>query len=513
MFNTSYCRCKALLKLSQSAISTDLSHKVDLRSYASKVIYSSGSPHEKTHKHETYDDDELDTTLKRPSFEYRPVENKQFSQQEPQKKSYSPRDKSYEVKHKKRYPAETNTLIEKKKPAPPVQLFDTNYTFLDNTEKIRIKPRSPIVEDEDLKPDKLYKRNYKIIDNPSYSRELSYQQNKEDEKSTQSKNDHENDTISHNYSTRQLKKKYSFDSNLEFKNDADNVSPLKLDIINAIPNTNEDVTTCTVKQTDVTPNTDGTLTPTDLRPRYKTIDTPEGQITINLADDEFDMKDFIKEFDEQLAKPLDECTEDISYFGPDFAPTFNFAAYADKSALIQQFVKLGVKLYKVEKNMDHMRALLSVDLEKELPLYIQFLHDCGVPANCLGDAITENPMILKEDLDDMRTRIRYLMAHNFKPDSIARIITKNPSWLVWATKFIDERLGHFQNEFKLGGSDVRFLATKAPKLITYPMRHVNENTFAVREQMGFDKLETKLLLLYKPRLWMNSEWLDSIIIQ
>lgn len=238
--------------------------------------------------------------------------------------------------------------------------------------------------------------------------------------------------------------------------------------------------------------------------RYKMLETPEGRVKYDLSADEFDMAGFLKKLEE--TKPLDQCHEDISDFGPTFPPTFNFAAYADKSPIIQEFVKLGVKLYKVEKNQDHMRSLLNVNPEKDLPVYLQFLHDCGVPADALGDVITKNPMIFQEDMDDLKTRIRYLRAHEFKVSSIARIVTKNPTWLCWSTKHIDERLGHFQNEFKLSGADVRFLATRQPKLITYKMKHILENTFAVKEEMGFNRREVQVLLLSKPRLWMNSEF-------
>ncbi|XP_014238643.1 transcription termination factor 3, mitochondrial [Trichogramma pretiosum] len=238
--------------------------------------------------------------------------------------------------------------------------------------------------------------------------------------------------------------------------------------------------------------------------RSKTLETVDGKISFDLGVDEFHKGEFLKEFKMSLPKPLDECQEDLSSVGLNLAPTFNFAAYADHSELIQQYVHLGVDLHKMEKNQDHMRALLTVDYKKELPMYIQFLHDCGVPADELGEVITKAPLILTEDLDDMKVRIRYLVAHDFNKDSIARIITKNPGWLLWATKKIDERLGHFQNEFKLASAEVRYLATKAPKLITFNFKHIHENTFAVREQMGFNKAEQKVLLLVKPQLWTLS---------
>jgi len=40
------------------------------------------------------------------------------------------------------------------------------------------------------------------------------------------------------------------------------------------------------------------------------------------------------------------------------------------------------------------------------------------------------------------------------------------------TEKIDRRLGHFQKTFKLTGNEVRNLAVKRPRLITYRMAHV-----------------------------------------
>ncbi|XP_014213447.1 transcription termination factor 3, mitochondrial isoform X2 [Copidosoma floridanum] len=316
------------------------------------------------------------------------------------------------------------------------------------------------------------KINYTLRDNPAYSKELLFDKDTEE---TKPKDVNHGDTekltnvVDKSISCIKDHPVYHFDPKLE---EYPNVDP-----------TNE----------------------TETNLRQKVIRSPEGAIEYDLSLDEFNVSKYIKELvNTQPLGPLQKCDEDISDFGPGLGPSFNFASYANKSRLIQEYVKLGVALYKVEENEHHMRALLTMDLEKELPVYIQFLHDCGVPSDCLGDVITENPMVLKEDLDDLKTRIRYLRAHDFTVDSIARIVTKNPTWLTWATKHVDERLGHFQNEFKLTANEVRFLATKQPKLITYHFKRIHENTFAVREEMGFKPLETKVLLLSKPRLWMNN---------
>lgn len=89
-------------------------------------------------------------------------------------------------------------------------------------------------------------------------------------------------------------------------------------------------------------------------------------------------------------------------------------------------------------------------------------------------------------------------------DEIQTIVCKNPFWLNFNTKRIDRRLGYFQKNFDLTGNDVRFLTSKQPNLITYNMQHVRETTFAVLEEMGFGKDETKCLLLNIPKIWMMS---------
>lgn len=114
-------------------------------------------------------------------------------------------------------------------------------------------------------------------------------------------------------------------------------------------------------------------------------------------------------------------------------------------------------------------------------------------------------LIFKVDLDDMQTRVNYLEAKRFSKTQIQRILTLNPFWLMFSTRRIDKRLGYFQKEFGLKGDDVRFLASKLPRLITYNMEHIRQATFCIREEMGFDKEEIKCLLLSKPRLWMLSK--------
>lgn len=70
---------------------------------------------------------------------------------------------------------------------------------------------------------------------------------------------------------------------------------------------------------------------------------------------------------------------------------------------------------------------------------------------------------------------------------------------------IDRRLGYFQENYSLSGDEVRYVSTKLPKLITYSLHHVKTNTFAIREEMGFEEAEVKQLIIKKPKLFMLSK--------
>lgn len=205
---------------------------------------------------------------------------------------------------------------------------------------------------------------------------------------------------------------------------------------------------------------------------------------------------------ETIDPRLPQSLEDFPNY---FPPTFNFASYVNKSETLQKFVELGVDLSKIEKRKGLPQYLLRLDFERDVKPHLFFLHDLGMPAEYFGDFLTRNPLIFKESIDDMETRVYYLRSKKFSIEQVQNIVGRNPFWLSFSTKRIDRRLGWFQKNFKLVGDDIRHLTTKQPRLITYNLEHIRSATFKVREEMGFDELETKALLLSKPRLWMASE--------
>ncbi|XP_066594197.1 transcription termination factor 3, mitochondrial [Prorops nasuta] len=226
------------------------------------------------------------------------------------------------------------------------------------------------------------------------------------------------------------------------------------------------------------------------------------KLCLNLNNDDSDIDIFNMPI--KLPSALDKCDEDVSDIGPYYTSTFNIAKYADISTTIQKLVDLGVKLYKYD-HTNIMNHLLNSDFDRDIKPYIKFLVDCGLPLDSLGEYISKCPFIFKEDLDDLHTRIRYLRAHNFSIDMIKVILSKNPGWIIFPTKFIDKRLGFFQKRFKLNGYQVRKVTVRHPKLITFKMEHIEISTFSIKEEMGFTPEETKSLLLTKPRIWTKNK--------
>ncbi|CAL4058709.1 unnamed protein product, partial [Meganyctiphanes norvegica] len=200
-----------------------------------------------------------------------------------------------------------------------------------------------------------------------------------------------------------------------------------------------------------------------------------------------------------LSEP--SCPSEIDNVATALRPTFNLAAYVNKSDTLQKMVDLGVDLNRLEKRKGIASFILKLDFEKNMKDHISFLYDAGVDASDLGRFITINPLIFNNSLEDLEARVNYLESKHFSKQEISRIFSRNPFWLQFSTYRVDGRLGFFQRTFDLTGTEVRQLATRLPKLITHNLHHIKRTTFAIQEEMGFDSMETKQLLLTQPKIW------------
>lgn len=159
-------------------------------------------------------------------------------------------------------------------------------------------------------------------------------------------------------------------------------------------------------------------------------DKPENSKTSFELLDLESIDEAIKNLEEEKPKSiLQNCEEDLSHIAPYLKPSYNFAAYVNKSETLQELLKLGVNLYKVEKIRDAPNYITSLNFENDIKEHVIFIHSLGLSVENIGVFITKNPFIFKEDLNDLKTRVAYLKFKKFDDESITRILSLNPKWL------------------------------------------------------------------------------------
>lgn len=196
-------------------------------------------------------------------------------------------------------------------------------------------------------------------------------------------------------------------------------------------------------------------------------------------------------------------TLDYDAVHKEIRPTFNLAAYANKSEVLRELTKLGVELYKLDKKVDLAEHILKLDFNKDIVPIIQFLHDNGVNPDDLGQVLSKNPAILIESLEDLNVRINYLESKKFTKEMILNIITEFPIWLSNSVQEIDAKLGFLQKMFKLRGDEVRTLSSNFPKVISIPNRNITASKFIFLEEMGFEEHEVKKIIVHYPNYLKN----------
>lgn len=241
------------------------------------------------------------------------------------------------------------------------------------------------------------------------------------------------------------------------------------------------------------------------------IDRPESEKSAEFKIDWDDEMQTIYEIEkEENCRSVLAPVEDESkyYTEPMLRPSFYLASYVPKSKTLQQLMELGVSLNDIERKQ-RAHFAIKLDFERDIEGHISFLtKNVGVDISEIGSILTKNIFLLKSSIDDLQTRVNYLMWKRFTPANIRHIVTKNPYWLSFNTRRIDRRLGYFQNEFQLHGYQVRALTLEYPRVITADLETVKEATFSIREECCFEPFELKRILLKCPQLFMMRMYLD-----
>ncbi|KAK7100151.1 hypothetical protein V1264_023144 [Littorina saxatilis] len=186
-------------------------------------------------------------------------------------------------------------------------------------------------------------------------------------------------------------------------------------------------------------------------------------------------------------------------------PSYNLAPYVAKSEVLQKLVGLGVDLSAVEKVSDAADFVVQANWDVDIQPRLLFLRDVGVDDSQLGHVLTKNPLLLKEDVEDMQMRIDYMHSKKFSKDEVSYIVKKAPLTLLLPVKYIDKKLGFLQTSFHLTGDEVRLVATKLPKIVPWKLQKLKDIRFYMKEMLGFSDKEQKAMLLATPRVYLSSK--------
>lgn len=70
---------------------------------------------------------------------------------------------------------------------------------------------------------------------------------------------------------------------------------------------------------------------------------------------------------------LEPCQEDVSDISKFTSPSFNLAAYVNQSQTLQELVKMGVNLNKIENRKGAAECILKLDFEKHIKEYLRYV--------------------------------------------------------------------------------------------------------------------------------------------
>eukprot|EP00088_Acartia_fossae_P032459 TRINITY_DN3322_c0_g1_i2.p1 TRINITY_DN3322_c0_g1~~TRINITY_DN3322_c0_g1_i2.p1 ORF type:complete len:417 (+),score=68.54 TRINITY_DN3322_c0_g1_i2:308-1558(+) len=192
-------------------------------------------------------------------------------------------------------------------------------------------------------------------------------------------------------------------------------------------------------------------------------------------------------------------------------PTRSLASIINDSKNLQKLVDLGIDLNAWESKQE-LGLAVKLDFDRDVVPTLKFLSDIGIPDDLQGDVLTRNPAILEQTIEDMETRVAYLVSKKFSKDDIA-LIAFDSGWLTFSVKGVDSRLGFMQKTFGLTGNEVRALTVKCPQLILTNklVPRIQQTLFTFNEEMGFSAEELKSIVLKEPQMIMKRRITDYLV--
>lgn len=185
--------------------------------------------------------------------------------------------------------------------------------------------------------------------------------------------------------------------------------------------------------------------------------------------------------------------------------------YVDKSETLSKLVQLGVSLWKLEQRPNVGSMLLRLDFETDVVPKLLFLKDIGVEDSRFGYIISQNPFILTESLENLETRVNYLVSKKFSLETVASMVSRAPYLLNFSVKRLDNRLGFYQQQLNFSVANTRNILARLPRLLCGSLEPVKENLKVCEIELGFKKNEIQHIVLAVPKvLTANKKKLSQI---
>lgn len=185
--------------------------------------------------------------------------------------------------------------------------------------------------------------------------------------------------------------------------------------------------------------------------------------------------------------------------------------YVDKSETVSKLVQLGVSLWKLEQRPNVGSMLLKLDFEIDVAPKLLFLKGIGVEDSRFGYIISHNPFILTQSLENLETRVNFLMSKKFSLETVASMVARAPYLLSFSVKRLDNRLGFYQQQLNLSVANTRNILARLPRLLCGSLESVKENLKVCEIELGFKKNEIQHIVLAVPKvLTANKKKLTQI---
>lgn len=157
---------------------------------------------------------------------------------------------------------------------------------------------------------------------------------------------------------------------------------------------------------------------------------------------------------------------------PELPPTFNLATYANHLDIIKQLVKLEVNICYLERKREVAKYLITLDFDKHVVPYLNFLARCGLRRDDFGNFLTQNFKVLQDDLENLQKRYDYYLKMKFTKKQITEMMLLYPKLISYPIDCVDAKLGYFQRYLRLKPAFVRKMLYNCPIILKTDKVHL-----------------------------------------